>query len=240
MFDLYEAVPIGIGVIVIAIVTLCVYFRMPFEAYPCHVVDIDVTGRRNVSMANEIEQYILDHGFREFQRQDVMVTRWRGDCVDKACNSPFREHRLRQYQRLDDSLAPFKFRLVRQHTRYRQHNYVKTPYVVTDVESEFVCSFDYLKERYHVLRAIGFETTTAKYFAKNQRNLMTPELRRRIKIRDHYTCQECGKYMPDEVGLHIDHIIPVSKGGKTVESNLQVLCDKCNLRKNNRVQIFAR
>lgn len=69
---------------------------------------------------------------------------------------------------------------------------------------------------------------------------MTPELRRRIKIRDRYTCQECGKYMPDEVGLHIDHIIPVSKGGKTVESNLQVLCDKCNLRKNNRIQVSAR
>ena len=38
----------------------------------------------------------------------------------------------------------------------------------------------------------------------------------------------CGKYMPDEVGLHIDHIIPVAKGGKTVPSNLQVLCSKCN------------
>ena len=47
-------------------------------------------------------------------------------------------------------------------------------------------------------------------------------------IRDNYTCQICGKYMPDGVGLHIDHIIPVSKGGKSVESNLQVLCSKCN------------
>lgn len=41
--------------------------------------------------------------------------------------------------------------------------------------------------------------------------------------------------MPDEVGLHIDHIIPISNGGKTVEQNLQVLCDKCNLKKSNRV-----
>ena len=48
------------------------------------------------------------------------------------------------------------------------------------------------------------------------------------KERDNYTCQICGKYMPDEVGLHIDHIVPVAKGGKTVPSNLQVLCSKCN------------
>ena len=34
--------------------------------------------------------------------------------------------------------------------------------------------------------------------------------------------------MSDEVGLQIDHIIPVSEGGKTVPSNLQVLCSKCN------------
>ena len=48
------------------------------------------------------------------------------------------------------------------------------------------------------------------------------------------TCQICGKYMPDGVGLHIDHIVPVSKGGKTVPSNLQVLCSKCNGSKSNR------
>lgn len=63
---------------------------------------------------------------------------------------------------------------------------------------------------------------------------MTPELKQQVKIRDNYTCQCCGKYMPDEVGLHIDHIVPVSRGGKSIISNLQVLCDKCNLRKGNR------
>ena len=40
--------------------------------------------------------------------------------------------------------------------------------------------------------------------------------------------------MPDEVVLHIDHIVPVINGGKSVESNLRVLCDKCNLKKGRR------
>lgn len=84
-----------------------------------------------------------------------------------------------------------------------------------------------------MLRDIGFQCTLNEYHSKNQRKLMTKELRKRIMIRDNYTCQMCGKYMPDEVGLHIDHIVPVSKGGKTIESNLQVLCSKCNGRKSN-------
>lgn len=49
--------------------------------------------------------------------------------------------------------------------------------------------------------------------------------------RDSYTCQICGKYMPGEVGLHIDHIFPIAKGGKSIPSNLRVLCSKCNGKK---------
>jgi hypothetical protein len=40
-------------------------------------------------------------------------------------------------------------------------------------------------------------------------------------------CQWCGS----ENKLEFDHIIPVSKGGKTVFENLQPLCKTCNLQK---------
>ena len=60
-------------------------------------------------------------------------------------------------------------------------------------------------------------------------------MREKIKQRDNYTCQLCGKQMLDNVGMHIDHIIPKSKGGKTVESNLQVLCSVCNLKKSDKI-----
>ncbi len=55
-------------------------------------------------------------------------------------------------------------------------------------------------------------------------------LRRRVLERDEYRCVKCGSWHK----LHIDHIVPVSKGGPTKIDNLQVLCQRCNLQKGNR------
>lgn len=78
---------------------------------------------------------------------------------------------------------------------------------------------------------------TATAFAKEQRTLMTKKLREFIKARDHFTCCNCGNStsMEPNLLLEIDHIIPVSKGGRTVEDNLQTLCWKCNRSKSNKI-----
>src|SRR5688572_27888854 len=48
-------------------------------------------------------------------------------------------------------------------------------------------------------------------------------------------CQCCGACAADGVRIHVDHILPRSKFPKLalVESNLQVLCEACNLGKGN-------
>lgn len=78
---------------------------------------------------------------------------------------------------------------------------------------------------------------TAKAFAKEQRALMTKKLREFIKNRDNYTCCSCGNSTHTEPNLllEIDHIIPVAKGGCTVEENLQTLCWKCNRSKSDKI-----
>jgi len=69
-----------------------------------------------------------------------------------------------------------------------------------------------------------------------ERSLMTNSLRYEILRRDNYKCQICGSTVKDGVKLHIDHIVPVSKGGHTTPDNLRVLCDRCNLGKSDKLE----
>ena len=60
-------------------------------------------------------------------------------------------------------------------------------------------------------------------------------LRFKVLKRDNFKCVYCGKSPANNsnVKLHVDHIVPWSKGGETVIENLQTLCSKCNLGKSN-------
>ena len=62
-------------------------------------------------------------------------------------------------------------------------------------------------------------------------------LRLRFKVlqRDNFKCCTCGASPAKDpsVKLHVDHIVPWSKGGETVMNNLQTLCSNCNLGKSD-------
>lgn len=64
---------------------------------------------------------------------------------------------------------------------------------------------------------------------------ISERMRFRVLARDGFTCQSCGASPIKERGveLNVDHIIPWSKGGETIESNLQTKCQRCNLGKGN-------
>lgn len=65
----------------------------------------------------------------------------------------------------------------------------------------------------------------------------TPQQKRRVYEKQHHRCPICEKrgnnteYKLEE--MQGDHIVPWSRGGKTVEENLQMLCKKCNGEKSN-------
>jgi hypothetical protein len=59
-----------------------------------------------------------------------------------------------------------------------------------------------------------------------------PSLRMRFRVmqRDAFRCRLCGRSPAAIHGLElvIDHVVPWSKGGETVDENLQTLCSDCN------------
>jgi hypothetical protein len=78
-----------------------------------------------------------------------------------------------------------------------------------------------------------------KQSAAGQRSLMTARFRTHIKQRDNFTCKACTISIYDEphLLLEVDHMVPVSKGGLSIETNLQTLCWKCNRSKSNKLAI---
>ena len=75
--------------------------------------------------------------------------------------------------------------------------------------------------------------TETKDYRSQSRNIPRHTLIRVIR-RDNSMCQKCSKILLDR-DIEIDHIIPLSKGGATIESNLQVLCFDCNRSKYNKL-----
>lgn len=74
------------------------------------------------------------------------------------------------------------------------------------------------------------------YFTEFERSKMTNSLRYDILKRDGFKCTICGATANDGAKLHVDHIKPVSKGGKTEPSNLRTLCEKCNSGKRDKYE----
>lgn len=83
---------------------------------------------------------------------------------------------------------------------------------------------------------VNIELFPKKIRTKRKRTHIPRGLRKEVFKRDNYTCKECGAKKSEGATLHIDHIIPISKGGTDELDNLQTLCSDCNLNKSNIIQ----
>lgn len=61
---------------------------------------------------------------------------------------------------------------------------------------------------------------------------ISKRLRYEVLRRDNHTCRYCGARAPD-VGLTIDHVVPVALGGSDAPSNLVTACVDCNAGKTS-------
>ena len=81
----------------------------------------------------------------------------------------------------------------------------------------------------------GLTNQKTKVSSKNKSRAISDKLRYTVLKRDNFKCCACGASPAKDpsVELHIDHIIPWSKGGETVIENLQTLCSRCNIGKSD-------
>lgn len=54
------------------------------------------------------------------------------------------------------------------------------------------------------------------------------KIRRRIALRDLYTCRICRRVVSE---FEIDHIVPLFAGGSECDANRQLLCRPCHVKK---------
>lgn len=78
-------------------------------------------------------------------------------------------------------------------------------------------------------------TTPLTVNRRRTKREISERMRFRILVRDGFTCRACGASPLKTIGteLHVDHVTPWSKGGETVEENLETKCSRCNLGKGN-------
>jgi len=72
-----------------------------------------------------------------------------------------------------------------------------------------------------------------RYVKTNRKSRVTSASTRNIILRDKFVCAYCGKSVTLKTGTK-DHIVPQSKSGKTVLSNLITACRPCNSRKDDK------
>ena len=106
--------------------------------------------------------------------------------------------------------------------------------------AERVARMEKLRSMEESARRNSFQGDMESYrhtmFVRQQRALMNDSLRYDILKRDNFRCKICGATAADGVKLHVDHIIPVSKGGRTEPGNLRTLCERCNMGKGAKLE----
>lgn len=105
-------------------------------------------------------------------------------------------------------------------TRAKQYN-------LADFEKMITSPYDHLNKA----KDDSTEQYSQNGINENIRASIPESVKRKVWRRDEGKCVNCGS----REKLEFDHIIPVSKGGSNTERNIELLCEKCNRKKSNKI-----
>lgn len=163
----------------------------------------------------------------EYQRKynEVLYKR------NKYFKSQSKNEQVYQYElkigdkiRIKELPIEVSLRIVINYTSLKGRNTDSRERIINEDKIKYYCTHEIIRKKY-----------VYQDDAQVERGKMNESLRYDVFKRDGFRCCICGATAQDGAKLHVDHIIPVSKGGKTVMSNLQTLCDRCNRGKSNKL-----
>lgn len=91
-------------------------------------------------------------------------------------------------------------------------------------QGEILCFYD---DQFY--QDIEINKVSIEHVKIHKRKQIKSSVRQSVYNRDGRKCLKCGT----TEGLTIDHVIPLSIGGKNSTSNYQTLCGKCNVEKKD-------
>jgi Zn finger protein HypA/HybF involved in hydrogenase expression len=95
---------------------------------------------------------------------------------------------------------------------------------IMDLEDKERKQFEHLKHKFSIAQ---------KEETKGKRPTIPEEVRITVWRRDEGKCVKCGS----RENLEYDHIIPIAKGGSNTVRNVELLCEKCNREKKDKIGI---
>ena len=186
----------------------------------------------NIMLRNTIVD--IEFNKKEYQKYMVQTKKITSSATEKYCSTfgftldKFLKYETRLFKQnlLREPKCNLTVRCVATYTSPQGRNHYSKSHIYQYYD---------IKRFYEQGNELKKQRKTRKYQIMVERAKMTDSLRYDILKRDNYRCQICGSTAQDGVKLHVDHIVPVSKGGQTIPSNLQTLCDRCNLGKSDKI-----
>lgn len=202
------------------------YLSNPFK-YPHVIIDFDIFGKRQPVYEDYVDEWINNLPNHRQSIKDAfnkVLNSWDSDCKHYLDHCLiWKSHRTDLYKAMRHTVI--------------QNNYEMFEFIFIRQNIDNILTFT-LTDMLNIddeLEEIDYETTRTKYYAKNQRKLMTKELKEKIKKRDNYTCQICGNICQMKLDCTLTIKFLYRKVANLLKVIWQVACDKCNLSKGKKI-----
>jgi len=143
---------------------------------------------------------------------------------------------LKFYQKREDFLFRKRLLLPILDCYFTVNMHYSSPKGKVQLDKHGSFNFDDMRSCFESISRSNLDYDTRRKLALAERGEVSDSLRYDVLKRDNFRCVICGASAETGARLHVDHIIPVSKGGKSEISNLRTLCERCNVGKSDKIE----